>query len=82
MFNPRFKIIMKRFVKTAIILASVVMMTSSCGVMCAVHDVLMSFPPPPPYHHHHHHHHHHGHHHGHHHWCDVEELAPMNENLA
>ena len=63
-----------------IVLATVCVMTSSCGVM---YDILMGCPPPPPprhHYHHPHHHHHHGYHY--HHWCDAEELTPVNENLA
>ena len=73
---------MKKFIKLAIIFASVMVMSTSCGVLCIMEDILMGCPPPPPPRHHYHHHHHHHHHGYHHHWCDAEELAPMNDNIA
>ena len=71
---------MKRVLKLAFALATVMVMCSSCGVM---YDILMGCPPPPPPRHHYHHHHgpHHHHHGYHHHWCDAETMPEM-ENIA
>ena len=75
---------MKRVLKLALSLATIMVMTSSCGILCVMEEILMGCPPPPPPRHHYHHapprHHHHGYHH--HHWCDAAEAMPEMENIA